>query len=182
MATTPHTPQAVKHPEYPTWAVKPRLYPVCGDCLAPVGIVHGDIIACTLNGARLLKAYLTDDEEWPVRLGYTRAGEFRSFVVKPSDTLVILGVLVGVKPMGTRRWPAWATADETDRDTPLLAPGDLKHLPHWALDTATDEWVRRRGDGTEISRTPVGRPEFSGADRRDGPTYGRLPVPPEYAD
>ncbi len=179
MSTTAPTPQAVKHPEYLTWAVKPRLYPVCGDCLAPVGIVHGDIvivdgantrprhgdiIACTLNGARLLKAYLTDDEEWPVRLGYTRAGEFRSFAVKPSDTLVILGVLVGVKPVGTRRWPARATADETDLDTPLLAPGDLKHLPHWTLDTATDEWVRRRGDGMEISRTPVGRPEVIAAD------------------
>jgi len=40
------------------------------------------------------------------------------------------------------------------RRIPLLAAADLKDLPYWKIDNATNEWVRYQPDGTEICRRP----------------------------
>lgn len=175
-APAPATP--APPPDRLHWAARPARFPVTGDCLAPVGIVHGDIaivdlantrpehgdiVACRLNGRRLLKAYLTDDREFPVRLGYTEEGEFRSFAVLATDRLEIIGVLAGVVPCGKRRWPDWATHEVVDQDVQELTLPDLLKLDHWTLDTKTQEWVRRTGDGTELWREPSLPPHAAAA-------------------
>ena len=144
---------------------RPLCFNVAGDCLAPLGIVdgdsvlvdqanttpqHGEIIACKLNGTLLLKAYLCADTALP-RLGYTERGRFLSIPVTPTDTLEIIGVVGATMPTGRRAWPAdieeWVSI-------PILRGADLKHFPHWRLDSATQEWVREHPDGTDIDRRP----------------------------
>lgn len=144
----------------------PLAFAVEGGCLAPLGIVdgdtaivdganrrprHGEIVACTLNGNLLLKAYLIAGGAGE-RLGYVEGERTMSILVKPDDELVIIGTLATIMPTGRRAWPTerpeWVSR-------PVLRGRDLKELPYWQADFATGEWVPTAPDGTELQRRPI---------------------------
>lgn len=53
-------------------------------------------------------------------------------------------------------WPNGAN-DEQWLAVPRVAAADPQTPLYWTLDTATNEWVQRQRDGTEIQRAPTRR-------------------------